>query len=53
MYGNYRYWRIDDVVFDKDCESFEFEDEKDNLPAAGSAISNGQEGSESSRLEGE
>ena len=28
MYGNYRYWRIDDIVFDKDCESFEFEDEK-------------------------
>ena len=22
MYGNYRYWRIDDVLFDKDCNTF-------------------------------
>lgn len=29
MYGNYRYWRIDDVDFEKNCENFEFEDEND------------------------
>lgn len=34
MYGNYRYWRIDDVIFDKDCDTFEFEDEKDAPPPA-------------------
>ena len=28
MYGNYRYWRIDDIIFDKDCDTFEFEDDK-------------------------
>jgi len=22
MYGNYRYWRIDDVLFEKDCNTF-------------------------------
>jgi aubergine-like protein len=30
MYGNYRYWRIDDIIFDTDCDTFQFEDEKDN-----------------------
>lgn len=26
MYGNYRYWRIDDVLFDKDCNTFLLEE---------------------------
>lgn len=29
MYGNYRYWRIDDIDFDLNCENFEFVDEND------------------------
>lgn len=27
MYGNYRYWRIDDVLFDKDCNTFMLEND--------------------------
>lgn len=29
MYGNYRYWRIDDIIFDIDCDHFQFDDEKE------------------------
>ena len=29
IYGNYRYWRVDDLIFDVDCDSFEFDDDKD------------------------
>ncbi len=33
MYGNYRYWRIDDIIFDRDCDSLEFYDERSLLLA--------------------